>query len=98
MADAGTIHARMVLNATQFKAELDSAKRKMTETAATSAVIDKAMSKMKTAFLAAGTGVAVGLGYALKAGKDFEAQRARGRAIAGASGNEVQGLEGASVE
>lgn len=98
MADAGTIHARMVLNATQFKAELDSAKRKMTETAATSAVIDKAMSKMKTAFLAAGTGVALGLGYAVKTGMDFEAQMSRVGAIAGASESDLQRLKDTAIE
>src|SRR5690606_1174926 len=98
MADAGTIHARMVLNATQFKAELDSAKRKMTETAATSAVIDKAMSKMKTAFLAAGTGVALGLGYAIKTGMDFEAQMSRVGAIAGASESDLQRLKDTALE
>src|SRR5690606_12849736 len=98
MADAGTIHARMVLNATQFKAELDSAKRKMTETAATSAVIDKAMSKMTTALLAASKGVALVLCNAIKNGMEFEAQMSRVGAIAGASERDLQRLKDTALE
>lgn len=97
-ASAGTIHARMVLNASQFKKELDEAKRKMESTAKTSAVVDKAMSRMKTAFVAAGTGVALGLGYAIKTGMDFEAQMSRVGAIAGASESDLQRLKDTALE
>src|SRR5690606_7764783 len=63
-----------------------------------SGVIDKAMSKMKTAFLAAGTGVALGLGYAIKTGMDFEAQMSRVGAIAGASESDLQRLKDTALE
>jgi len=88
----------MVLNASQFKKELDEAKRKMESTAKTSAVVDKAMSRMKTAFVAAGAGVALGLGYAIKTGMDFEAQMSRVGAIAGASQSDLQRLKDTALE
>lgn len=97
-ADVGAIRARMVMDASQFKRELDQAKAKLESTAKASRSIEAGLSRVQTAFLAAGAGVAFGIGKAVQVGMEFEAQISRVGAIAGATGADLERLEQTALD
>lgn len=58
----------------------------------------ESVGQIGTAFTAAGAGIAVGLGYAVKTASDFNAQMSRVSAISGATGAQLEELRKAALD
>lgn len=98
MQDLGSLRARLLLEAENFKKGMQQARDEMSKTGFSARQASQDMELIQKASLAIGTAVVAGIGASVKVAADFEAQMSRVKAISGATDEEFEKLKASALE
>ncbi|WP_404470643.1 phage tail tape measure protein [Sutcliffiella horikoshii] len=97
-ANAGSVKAKLLLEADAFKRAMQDARNEMRSTQGEARSTSRDMETINKASLAIGAAVATGIGASTKVAMDFEAAMSRVKAISGATDEEFQQLSSIAKE